>query len=112
MIAHTPVGSRYTKHIDVRLLFLKELCRYRKVFDILFAESGHNYANHNTKHTARQLFTNVRDVLKGLSRHHPALKAKVMARFSEMDFSKARAATEPDDTLVLYTHTVQKPEGT
>jgi hypothetical protein len=111
MIAHTPVGSRYTKHIDVRLMFLKELCRDRKVFDIVFAESRHNYANHNTKHAGRQLFSAVRDVYKGLSRHHPALKAKVMARFSEMDFSKARAATAADDTLVLYTHTVQKSAG-
>jgi hypothetical protein len=108
MIAHTSVGSRFTKHIDVGLMFLKELCRDRKVFNILIAESAHNYANHNTKHTARQLFTNVRDMLKGLSRHHPALKAKVMARFSEMDFSKARAATAADDTLVLYTHTVAR----
>jgi hypothetical protein len=59
MVAHTPVGSRYTKHIDVRLMFLKELCRDRKVFDIMFAESSHNHANHNTKSTGWKLFEEV-----------------------------------------------------
>jgi hypothetical protein len=37
MAAHPPVGSKYTKHIDVRLMFLKELCRDRRVFCIVFA---------------------------------------------------------------------------
>jgi hypothetical protein len=41
VVAHPPVGSKYTKYIDVRLMFLKELCRDRKVFDIVFARSLH-----------------------------------------------------------------------
>jgi hypothetical protein len=45
VVAHPPMGSRYTKHIDVRLVFLKELCRDRKVVDIVFARSLHNYGN-------------------------------------------------------------------
>ena len=36
-IAQSPVGSKYTKHIDVRLLFLKELCCDRKLFDVVLA---------------------------------------------------------------------------
>jgi hypothetical protein len=71
MVAHTPVGSRYTKHIDVGLMFLKELCRDRKVFDILFAESAHNHANHGTKSTGWKLFEEVRAVYKGTSKQAP-----------------------------------------
>ena len=103
MVAHTPVGSRYTKHIDVRLMFLKELCRDRKVFDILFAESAHNHANHGTKSTGWKLFEEVRAVYKGTSKHHPALKSS-STRFSQMDFEKVRGG----DAAVLYTWTLTK----
>jgi hypothetical protein len=103
MVAHTPVGSRYTKHIDVRLMFLKELCRDRKVFDILFAESAHNHANHGTKATGWKLFEAVRAVYKGTSKHHPALKSS-STRFSQMDFEKVRGG----DAAVLYTWTLAK----
>jgi hypothetical protein len=103
MVAHTPVGSRYTKHIDVRLMFLKELCRDRKVFDILFAESAHNHANHGTKATGWKLFEAVRAVYKGTSKHHPALKSS-STRFSKMDFEKVRGG----EAAVLYTWTLAK----
>jgi hypothetical protein len=48
MAAHTPVGSKYTNQLNARLMFLKELCRDRKVFDIVFAMSKGNYGNHYT----------------------------------------------------------------
>jgi hypothetical protein len=65
------------------------LCRDRKVFDIMFAESSHNHANHNTKSTGWKLFEEVRAVYKGTSKHHLALKSS-STRFSHMDFEKAR----------------------
>ena len=107
MVAHTPVGSKYTKHIDVRLMFLKELCRDRKVFDIVFARSLHNHANHYTKATGYKLFDDVRGVLKGSIKHHPALTAEAV-RFSEMDFCKARIATAEGEEAVLFTYTLAK----
>jgi hypothetical protein len=81
---------------------LKELCRDRKVFDIVFARSLHNYGNHYTKATGHKLFDDVRGVLKGISMHHPALMAEAV-RSSEMDFRKARAATAEGDEAVLFT---------
>jgi hypothetical protein len=110
VVAHTPVGSKYTKHIDVRLMFLKELCRDCKVFDIVFARSLHNHASHYTKATGHKqlFFADVRGVLKGSSiKHHPALMAEAV-RFSEMDFCKARAATAEGKEAVLFTYTLAK----
>jgi hypothetical protein len=108
MAAHPPVVSRYTKHIDVRLMFLKELCRDRKVLDMVFARSLHNYGNHHyTKATGYKLFESVRGVLKGSSKHHPALTAEAV-RFSEMDFCKACAATAEGAEAVFFTYTLAK----
>ena len=103
-IAHTPVGHKYTKHIDIRLMFLKELCCDRKIFDIVFTGSATNLANTNTKTTANKEFLPFRDILKNLSRDHPALRDRVFTRFSEMDFIKTRIATSSTTSHVLYSY--------
>ena len=103
-IAHTPVGHKYTKHIDIRLMFLKELCCDRKIFDIVFTGSATNLANTNTKTTANKEFLPFRDILKNLSRDHPALRDRVFTRFSEMDFIKKRIATSSTTSHVLYSY--------
>jgi hypothetical protein len=82
-----------------------ELCRDRKVFDILFAESAHNHANHGTKSMGWKLFEEVRAVYKGTSKHHPALKSS-STRFSKMkmDFEKVRGG----EAAVRNTWTLEK----
>jgi hypothetical protein len=108
-IAQSPVGSKYTKHIDVRLLFLKEFCCDHKLFDIVFTRSPSNVANAPTKTTPSGEFLHTRDVLRGVSKDHPALHEQVLARFSTPQAVQER---HPDNTdglgMVLYTHTLSK----
>ena len=73
----------------------------------LLVRSLHNYGNHYTEATGYKLFDDVRGVLKGISKHHPALMAEAV-RFSEMDFCKARAATAEGEEAVLFTYTLAK----
>ena len=104
-IAHTPVGHKYTKHIDIRLMFLKELCCDRKIFDIVFTGSKTNLSNSNTKTTANREFLSFREYFKGFAREHPALLDRVVQRFSQMDFVKKRTPPTPSSpAAVLYTY--------
>ena len=104
-IAHTPVGHKYTKHIDIRLMFLKELCCDRKIFDIVFTGSKTNLSNSNTKTTANREFLSFREYFKGFAREHPALLERAVQRFSKMDFSKKRSPPTPSSpAAVLYTY--------
>jgi hypothetical protein len=104
-IAHSPVGSKYTKHIDVRLLFLKELCCDRKLFDIVFTRCPTNVANAATKTTPSGEFLRTRDILRGISKDHPALHEHVLARFSALQTVQERIEGLG---MVLYTHTMSK----
>jgi hypothetical protein len=94
-ISHSPVGSKYTKHIDVRLLSLKELCCDRKLFDIMYTCSPTNVANAATKATPSGEFLRTRDILRGVSKDHPALHEHVLAHFSALQTVQER---HPDDT--------------
>jgi hypothetical protein len=86
-------------------MFLKELCCDRKIFDIVFTGSKTNLANAATKTTFNKEFIATRDIYKNLSRDHPALLERMVTRFSQMDFVKARSQSTPTTTsTVLYTY--------
>jgi hypothetical protein len=97
-IAHSPVGSKYTKHIDVRLRF-----------DIVLTRSPTNpttnVANAATKTTPSGEFLRTRDILRGVSKDHPALHEHVLARFSALQAVQERIEGLG---MVLYTHTMSK----
>jgi len=64
-IAHNPVQHKYTKHIDVRLHFVRELIQ-RSVLDVQYIQTGLNIADIFTKGLASKLFIRHRDALYGL----------------------------------------------
>ena len=64
-IAHNPVQHKYTKHIDIKLHFIRELIE-RKVVNVVYIETAANVADIFTKGLSTKLFFKHRDSLFGL----------------------------------------------
>jgi hypothetical protein len=71
-ISHNPVSHKYTKHIDIRAHFVRELVE-RKFVQVLYVESAKNVADIFTKALAKSLFRQHRDALTGF-KLHPGFK--------------------------------------
>jgi hypothetical protein len=63
-IAHNPVSHKYTKHIDIRMHFVRELIT-RGVLQVLYVETNNNVADIFTKPLSKQTFRMHRDYLFG-----------------------------------------------
>ena len=85
-IAHNPVDHKYTKHIDIRMMFLRELVKgpRKKAFDFLFVRGPLNLANGFTKHLGTKMHREFADDLFNETKVYPPTTDRVMARLSTM----------------------------
>ena len=74
-IAHNPVSHKYTKHIDIRMHFVRELIT-RGVLQVLYVETKNNVADIFTKPLAKAVFRMHRDYLFGKKLVGPATLAQ------------------------------------
>ena len=83
-IANNPVMHKYTKHIDVRLHFIRELLQ-RDVLEVKYIETQLNVADIFTKGLAKQLFQRFRDYLFGIRPAGPVSldKSQILNDLSE-----------------------------
>ena len=69
-IANNPVHHKYTKHIDIRLHFVRELIQREKL-DVAYVDTASNVADIFTKGLGTQPFRLHRDALFGLREIRP-----------------------------------------
>jgi hypothetical protein len=76
-IANNPIHHKYTKHIDVRLHFIRELIQ-RKLIEVDYVSTDVNVADIFTKGLSKKIFKRHMDSLYGLASVQPFLQSQVL----------------------------------
>ena len=99
IVSHANTNHRYTKHIDIKMRYCKEIVRSGEI-DVVYTNTNDNVADIMTKALSKSKFIKFRDILLHL------VPVDVYPDDSQIKYSLKKVFTEVDDDVKLEDHEI------